>query len=58
MEVRPLVKDPRKDLLATLVDVEAKQRRMLTGIENLSRTVRAQTFNAINKQMEDIVNDD
>ncbi|GMH82829.1 hypothetical protein TrVE_jg2135 [Triparma verrucosa] len=57
LEVRPLVKDPRKDLLATLVEVEAKQRQMLTGIENLSRTVRAQTFNAINKQMEDIVNE-
>jgi hypothetical protein len=55
MEVRPLVKDPRKDLLKTLVDVEAKQRKMLTSIENLSRTVRAKTFNAINAAMEDII---
>ena len=55
-EVKLLVKNPRKDLLKTLVDVETNQRNMLSSIENLSRTVRAQTFNAINKQMEDLVN--
>jgi len=54
MEVKPLVKNPRKDLLGELIIVEAKQRKMLNVIENLSRVVRAQTFNRINKQMEDL----
>ncbi|GMI21749.1 hypothetical protein TrRE_jg6354 [Triparma retinervis] len=57
MEVKPLVQNPRKDLLRELVVVEAKQRKMLNAIENLSRVVRAQTFNRINKQMEDLTGD-
>jgi len=56
-EVKPLVKNPRKDLLKKLVHVETRQRQMLKSLEDLSRTVRAQTFNAISKQMEDIVNE-
>jgi hypothetical protein len=51
------VQNPRKDLLRELVVVEAKQRKMLNAIENLSRVVRAQTFNRINKQMEDLTGD-
>ena len=55
MEIRPLVKNPRKDLLKALIEVETKQKKMLNTIENLSRTVRAQTFSRLNKQMEDLV---
>ena len=57
MEVKPLVQNPRKNLLSELVIVEAKQRKMLNTIESLSRVVRAQTFNRINKQMEDLTGD-
>ncbi|GMI45495.1 hypothetical protein TrCOL_g3011 [Triparma columacea] len=57
MEVKPLVQNPRKNLLSELVIVEAKQRKMLNAIESLSRVVRAQTFNRINKQMEDLTGD-
>jgi hypothetical protein len=54
-EIKRSVKHPRRDLLRHLVEVEGQQRSMLTNIETLSRAVRAQTFNKINKEMEDLV---
>jgi hypothetical protein len=54
-EVKRQVGKPRRDLLKHLVEVERKQRSMLTNIEGLSRQVRAATFNKINKEMEDLV---
>ena len=54
-ELKRMVSRPRRDLLKQLVEVEAAQRQMLNNIESLSRQVRAQTFDRINKEMEDLV---
>ena len=51
-----LVPNPRLDLLQSLVEIETVQKSvLLTGIEDLSKLARAQAFDRLNKQIEDIV---